>query len=432
MTARSSPLSSQIIATGGGEAANRVAQLLSMALAGWVLGVEGLGIIGLAWSVVSIIQAVVLGGPELAGIRALALAGGDERRQSAIVVEILRLKLLMALAAIPVIFAAAWAMEPQDPRTWPQVGAQTCAMIAASLGSVWALRGLGRSLDQGLIRSGQAAGTLLLLWGVLQVWRSPLAVPLAEAVAALAAAGIGWTRLRHAPRGQTARHHFTAAALKLGFTSVLGTLAWWIPILVVARLGSMADVGILTGLLRLILGINGLMHIGFQAVLPALSHLFATAPHSGRAAIAAITAQSTVLTVAALAVLAVIAEWALPLLLGPAFAPAVPLFLALLPLLLATALSAPAIYALMANGQHGELLVLQMGATIACAVACVLAVRWEAGVWSALALQLVMWLQGAALLLSAHRHRLIGRAGAGWRALLDPRHLDRMIKGGEP
>jgi len=74
---RRDSLLAQFIGTSGGEAANRLAQLGSVALAGWTLGVTGLGIIGIAWSLTTIAQALTIGGPELIGIRTLVRAAAN-------------------------------------------------------------------------------------------------------------------------------------------------------------------------------------------------------------------------------------------------------------------------------------------------------------------------------------------------------------------
>ena len=259
---RRETLLTQLIGTGGGEAANRLGQLGTLVLAGWLLGVDGLGIIGFAWSLTTVAQALAQGGPELAGVRELARAvngvDGPVEAPARVISEVTRLKLYLALLAVPLLVLVGLTLGHGDQAATAQLAVQVLAMIAMTLGYTWALRGLWRGVEQGVIRTVQAASTLILLWPLLSVWPSPLAVPLAEAAAAVLALGVARYRLgilvHHVSPTGAGMERLIGPSLRLGLATVLATLVWMTPIVAAARWAPIDQVSYLTGTVRLILG----------------------------------------------------------------------------------------------------------------------------------------------------------------------------------
>ncbi len=437
MSTRRETLLAQLLGTGGGEVASRLAQLGTVALAGWMLGVEGLGLIGIAWSLTTIAQALIQGGPEMAGIPLLALASGDTDRSQAsapgVIAEVTRLKLYLALAAAPLLVLAGLVLGHGDRAAMLQLVAQICAMIVVTLGYAWALRGLLRAVEQGVIRTLQAVTALALLWPLLMVWPSPLAVPVTEAVAALLALGLARHRLdslaRSAEATRSGVRRLVGPALRLGLAGLLSTFGWLVPILAAARWAPIEQVSYLTGTMRLILGILGVIQIALQALYPALAHIHAQYPGRGRAATLSLVLFAPAVTMIGLIPLMIGAEWLVPALLGPEFVAAGPLFQALLPVLIPVALSSPVSYALMARGETSTVLSLHVLTTTTTTIGCVLAFWIAPSAWSVLVLHPLIWGQAVVTLVAGWRCGAIGRPFGGWRVLADFGLFARLIRG---
>lgn len=428
-------LVAQLAATGGGEAAARVAQLLTVALIGQTLGVAGLGIVGLAWSLTVLVLAVVQGGPELAGVRLLGMGAPSS---AAVIHATTVLKLRLALASIPLLFSVQWALGHSQPEALLQLAAQACAVLAVSTGFAWAFRGLYRPKEQAAIRSVQAFGGLLLLWLILQVWPSPLAAPVAECLAGLAAAAIGWHRLR-SPKERPESGSLRAASsglltnsLALGLANLASTLGWMAPILAAARWSTLEDVSYLTGALRLLLGGVGIIQIGFQAIYPALVRLQTGDPRAAAVLIAALMIQSTAAASVTALALALIAPALTPFLLGDELAPAGPVLAALAPLLIPITFSSAISYALMGRGETRLITHIGVGAAILTALLCAVSFQVLPGPWGVLALHVAAWGQTVAICIAGHRRGVFTLRAGGWRALLDTRALLRRLSSGAP
>ena len=424
----------QLIGTAAGEAASRLAQLGSVALVGWMLGVTALGIVGLAWSLTTIVLALIQGGPELAGVRDLVQAWheGGEERAAKVVAEVTRFKLCLAAAAVPLLILVGAVFSSDTPGIVPQLAIQTAAMLLTGTGYIWVFRSLWRSLEQGGLRALQAVGSLALLWPLLTLWPSPLMVPTAEVIAAGLALVLGRVWLgglvgTAAPEWPAIRR-FAGPSLRLGFTTVLATVCWLAPILIAARAADLEQVSYLTGTLRLIIGVSAVLQILLQALYPALARLYGCDAERGLCASMALILLSLAATVAGLAILMPFADWIVPTILGPGFAEAGPLFGALLPLMVPIAITSPVNYALMARGESAVLIKIQIVVTLAMVFGSAAAFAINPTAWNALVFHPVLWGQTVLTLTVAWRQGVIGRPANGWRVLRDPWLFARLIR----
>lgn len=418
----------QLIATGGGEIVNRVAQLACLSLMGWVLGVEGVAQVGVAWSLTAIALSVVQSGPDLAGI--VAITSPD--KAAPVAASLMRLKALLALASVPLLLAAQWLSGRHDEAALSQLALQTVAMALGAQSQAWLLRNLGRAFDQSLVRLVQALGCLALLAGLLAVWRSPLAFPVADGLSALAAWMLGQRRLRAAltpPVSATPRFRQLAMeSLKLGGMCALSNAMCMTPTITIARWANAADISYVAGVMRLLLGLIGLLHLCLHALYPHLARLYDTDRADGARAATTLGIQAALLAAVGAAVLAATAEWSVPLLLGPPLAGAVPLFQALIPALVPVALGAPLIYALMARRETGVLTAIHAVITIAMLVGCTAAFSIEPTAWGAVwPVHGVLWLYTILVLAACRRRGLAAWPEGGWRRLLAPGNVLRRL-----
>ncbi|HYD29489.1 MAG TPA: lipopolysaccharide biosynthesis protein [Azospirillaceae bacterium] len=431
LSARPPTLGVQLVVSGAGELANRLAQLCTIAMAGWMLGVSAVGVIGLAWSLTAIVQALVQGGPELAGTRLLALAEGTPAEQARIIADVTRLKLMLALAVAPLLMAIQIALGRNDTAALAQLAAQTAAMIAIGWGYAWAFRGVCRFIEQGAARGAQAVGSIALLWPLLLVWPSPLAVPVAEILAALLAVAVTrhrlWSLMGDCAPSSGRLRPLAVSALTVGFSGVLSALGWLMPILAAARWAPIEQISYLTGILRLLLGISGVMHIVLQSLYPLLARVQAADAVRGRDVTLALTLQATLATLAGVILLMATANIMLPLALGPEFIAAVPVFRALAPVLVPLALHLPLSYALIGRGETMAVARIQAAVTAAAIVGSLVAFKMAPNAWSVLVLHPVLWLQAMATMWVFARHNGISRPANGWGALFDPLTIGRLL-----
>lgn len=428
-------LIAQLVATGAGEAASRLGQILTLALAARYLGVAGVGVAGVAWSLTAVAQTLVQGGTEPVGIGRLA---GKTVAPARIIADTDRLKLLFAGAAMPLLLAVQLLLGGGGPALL-QLGAQSAAMLALVLGYSWVFRGLERAFEQGALRLGQAAAGFVLTWLLLAAWPSPLALPLAEMVAALLSLAAGRHLLRGLAAGDPAGRAASSwtelrgqaeAGARLGLAAILASLGWQLPILAAARWADFVQVSYLAGIMRLVLGCNGLLQITLQAFYPILARLYAETPGRAGAMLAVLTVQAGLAGMLGVALAAGAAASLLPLILGSAFDGAVPLFRALLPVLLPVAIGSPFSYALMATGAAAALLRIQAATLAVLLPGTILGFAViEPSAWSAMVLHPVLWGQMLASGLAARRHGLIRREAIRIGDLFNPVRLVRLARG---
>lgn len=426
----------QVLVTSGGEVASRLAQIVAVAVVGWSLGAGGLAVAGIAWSLTLIVQAIAQGGPDLVGVRVLALAAGDPRRISQVVVDTGRQKLALAIAAVPFLVVFQALTGRHDAGSLWQLAAQFGALMVVSQNHVWVFRGLGRSLDQALLRAVQTVGMLGILVAALAVWSSPLVVPMAEAVAGLLVLMVGRARLARLVGG---RKHPVAtsdwptllqggrAAVGLGIAGLLSNLCWQAPVILAARWAPLEHVGYLAVAMRLIVGANGVLQIGFQALYPTLARVYANGVAQGSAVVWGMAAYAGLAAAAGAGMVALTTDGLLRLIAGPEFAPAAPLLAALLPVLVPVALASPLSYGLMARGDTRAVLALQGSAAAATLAACALAFDNHPSSWAALVLHPLLWGQALATAAVALRRGTLIRPPTGWIQGLRPSVLGRFL-----
>jgi O-antigen/teichoic acid export membrane protein len=315
------------------------------------------------------------------------------------------------MAAAPVLILAGLILGHGNPAIVTQVAVQTCAMVIVTLGYAWALRGLWRAVEQGVIRTVQAGGMLVLLWGLLAVWPSPLAVPVAEAVSAALALAVARHRLGRLAQGTVPIHSsirpLLGPSLRVGLATLLSISVWQTPVLIAALWVSVEQVSYLTGTMRLLLGLCGLLQMALQAIYPALADRYAIDPPRARVATLSLVLLAVAVAVMGTAILMACADWLAPLLLGPDFVAVGPLLRWLLPLLIPVAIVSPMLYGLIAMGHTKDIVYLQGGALVAVVPCCVLAFWALPSAWSALVLHPVIWGQAIVISVVAWRRGVI-------------------------
>lgn len=407
-----------LLATGAGELANRAAQIVSLAVVGWVLGAEAVGVVGLAWSLCAIALSMVQIGPELAATRRLALHPGD----GGLVATVTAMKARLAVLSVPVLVSGQLLLGHADARALAQLGAQILAMALGAMGYAWVFRSLGQAARHSRLRVVQALAFVAFLGGILALWRSPLAVPAAEALAAVLALGLGRRHLP--PAGGPAGPHggLVVESMRLGSATLLSTLAWMAPLLAASRFGDGEALAQITGVLRIILGCSGLLQVVFLTTYSALTALAASHPASARRATLTLALQAGLVTAVGSLGAGLLADRLVPLLLGPQLASAAPLFTALLPILVPIAVASPLAYALMRHQMSSAVMGLQAFITLCVGLGCGLAFMAEPTGWAALVLHPLLWLQAAGTGWLAARAGLVRWKDAlDWRSWMDPR-----------
>lgn len=417
----------QLVATGSGEVVNRMAQLGSVSLVGWVLGVDGLAQVGLAWSLTAAALSVVQAGPEMAGMVALTTPASA----GLLTAQTVRVKAAFAAMAAPILLAVQVALGHGDMTGMFQLGAQILAMTAAAQSHVWVLRNLGRAFDQGVARLVQAVAGVALLALLLVLWRSPLAYPLAECAASLAGVAVARRRLGPLlslpPKAPLFSRELTLASLKMGGLCMVSNIMWLTPVVAASRWTPLEDVSYLTGIMRLLIGMNSILHLCLHALYPYYAQLAGRRADDGARAMAALALQAGAATLLAAGGCALSAEWLIPVLLGPELAPAAPVFAALVPALVPTAIGAPLIYALMARKQAAALNAIHGVVTTAMIVGCAWAFHAEPTAWGALVIHAVMWLHLMLTGVVAWRLGCIRWPGREVARMLNPAYVLRLL-----
>ncbi|HYH18766.1 MAG TPA: hypothetical protein VD995_09105 [Azospirillum sp.] len=418
-----------LIAIGGGELVFRLTQLLTVALAGWFLGMADLGVIGIAWSLTAIAMGIVLGGSDPIGTHRLAVASPEQRAR--IIADVAGFKLILIVAAVPILFTVQMALGYEDAASRAQLLAQVCSMTLISLGYSWALCGLGRFYEQGLIRLVQGIATLALLPLLLLVFRSPLVVPMAEAAAAALAIVIARHRLgpcaRLSPPSLAGLRDLAKPALLLGLAGVVGTVIWQMPVLAAAHWVSIEEVSHLSVLFRLILGLHPFLHVTLQTMYPSLARALASDPSQGRDMVFVLTLHACGAMTAMVALLAGVSDILVPTIMGPRFAEAAPLFRLLVPVMVPFTITTAMTSALLARGQTRPIVYVATATAVMEAVACNAAFWLWPAAPSALVFHLVLWGQAVLTGIAARRCGVIGWPTVTWDVWLNPRTLGRMI-----
>lgn len=388
MSSRASPPSSQpqagtvranLAALGVAEGVARIAQLLTIALLGRVLGPAGLGVVGVAWAVFQLAAPFVQYAPELMGARLIAQGMHTDDA----FIDVTAIKVVIAVLATLAMIGGALTAFADDPAERLQVVVQALLPVAVALNGVWAFRGLRRFAAYAVVRSIQSVALLGCLAAALMILPATWVVPASEAAIGLVASALAYGLLfewRALPalivtlyrRGFELRAR-TGEAIRFGLGSFFASATWSVPLLVGRVLLDPADQGYLAAALRLILAVTALYQLVLQVFHPVLAHRYASDRAAGANLSAALVIYALAATIPVTAVLVVLAPWIVTLLLGSAFAAMANVFVALALTLAPVAVGSVFGYALLADGRYGLYVWISAagaaGAVIGCALA---------------------------------------------------------------
>ena len=422
-----------LVALGVAEAVARLAQLLTIALLGRALGPEGLGIVGVAWAVYQLAIPFVQYAPELMGARDVARGEAID----AIFVDLTAVKLMVAALSAALIAAGAAAFFAGDTTTQLQLLAQCPLLIAVALNGVWAFRGLRRFAAYAVIRSANSVGLLACLAAILWVFPRPVAVPIAETAAGLAAALLayalllGWRSLAETAARTIARLRGLGPrigeAIQFGLGSFFAGATWSIPLLAGRAFLDPAAQGHLAASIRLLLAVSALYQLALQVFHPVLAHRYSVDRAAGRNLAAALVVYALATTIPGSIALAVAAPWIVKPLLGAEFAPAASVLAALAPTLIPTIIGSVFGYALMADGRYRLYVAICAGGAAAAVIGCGLAFYVVPRPEAAGVLVLVVTLVGLAAGVATWRLGLVSFAHVTWDQL-SPQRVQAVLR----
>jgi O-antigen/teichoic acid export membrane protein len=430
---RAANLIANLAASGGGELAVRVSQIATLAIVGRLLGPAGLGLVGIGWSLYMMLLSFVQVGPELVAIQRYAQAPPGSTLRAGLIARMTALKLALAVAAIPTMLAAGALIGGGERAVVLQVLVQASIFVGGAVACGWVFRASGWFAPNSLLRSGQAVLGVGLLIPALLVWPSPLAVPAVEASTALVFGLLGWALLGRevsaawsAPGSWARLGDDARAAILLGVGSVLSAIAWTVAIPIAALYMPAEQVGRLTAVLRLVIGINSIFQIGLQVCHPMLARLYGTNRREGAAFASALLLYSTVSVLLGVAALMAVADWLIPAILGARFADVVPLFRLIALSLVPATIGSVFGYALLASAQIAAFTWISALATLATALATLAAMQLAPRPDAAAVMIPILTLQALG---SAYIAWCTGLVGAlpSWR-LLAPAAIGRFLQ----
>lgn len=425
--AQAGTVKANLVALGVAEGVARLAQLVTIALLGRVLGPEGLAVVGVAWAVYQLALPFVQYAPELMGARDVARGEATED----VLIELTGVKLALALVASVLIAIAAVTAFTGDPVTRLQVLAQGPLLIAVALNGVWAFRGLRRFSHYAIVRSLSSLLLLVLLAAFLRLNPVPAVVPAAEALAALFAAILafglllGWRSIaathRHVLSSFRGVRTRIVDTVQFGLGSFFAGAIWSVPLLVARVFVDPVEQGHLAACLRLMLAVNALFQLGLQVFHPVLAHRYAVDRAAGRFLAGALVMYALAATIPVSAGLIVAAPWIIPPLLGDEFTDAAPVFAALATSLMPTIVGSVFGYALMADGRYRLYNLICGGGAVLSAISCAVAFHIYPDAEAAVALTLTVAVVGAAAGIAAWRFDLVQLGAISWRQLAPSR-----------
>jgi O-antigen/teichoic acid export membrane protein len=368
-----------LAALGVAEGVARVAQLLTIALLGRVLGPEGLGIVGVAWAVLQLIAPFVQYAPELMGTR--DIAQGTDTTQAFVDVTVIKL-VIGVLAAIAMVAGAA-VVFADDAADRLQITVQALAPLVVALNGVWAFRGLRRFAAYAIVRSVNSVLLLVCLAVALRALPAAWVVPAAEAAVGLLASAVAYRLLfdwQALPalaatmysRGFELRERI-GDAMRFGLGSFFAGTLWTVPLLVGRGFLDPAHQGYLAAALRLVLAVTSLYQLALQVFHPVLAHRYAADRPAGGGLAAALVIYAIASTVPVAAALAALAPWIIVPLLGQEFADTATVFALLALTLVPVVVGSVFGYALLADGRYGLYVWISAGGAAAAVAGCALA-----------------------------------------------------------
>ncbi|MBV8534907.1 MAG: oligosaccharide flippase family protein, partial [Alphaproteobacteria bacterium] len=368
-----------LAAMGVAEGVARVAQLLTIALLGRVLGPVGLGIVGVAWAVFQLAAPFVQYAPELMGARLVAQGTHTDEA----FIDVTAIKLAIGVLSTVAMAGGAMVAFADDPAERIQVAVQALLPVAVALNGVWAFRGLRRFSAYAVVRSLHTVALLLCLVAALTLRPATWIVPAAEAAVGLAASALAfgllfeWRTLPGLAVTMYRRIFQLRArigeALQFGLGSFFAGAIWSVPLLVAGAMLEPARQGYLAAALRLILAVTALYQLVLQVFHPVMAHRYAHDRSAGASLAAALVVYAIVTTVPVAAGLAAFAPWIVTLLLGPDFADMANVFAVLALTIVPVVIGSVFGYALLADGRYRLSLWISAGGAAAALLGCVLA-----------------------------------------------------------
>ncbi len=367
-----------LLALGVAEGAARLAQLLTIALLGRVLGPVGLGIVGVAWAVFQLAAPFVQYAPELMGARLVAQGTHTDEA----FIDVTAIKLAIGLLSTAAMVAGAMVAFVDDPDERLQVAVQALLPIAVALNGVWAFRGLRRFSAYAVVRILHSVVLLGCLAAALIVRPATWVVPAAEAALGIAASALAfrllfeWRALPGLARTMYRRSFQLRSrireALQFGLGSFFAGAMWSVPLLVAGAMLEPARQGYLAAALRLILAVTALYQLALQVFHPVLANRYAHDRAAGGSLAAALVVYAIVTTVPVAAGLVAFAPWIVTLLLGPDFAGMANVFAVLSLTIVPVVIGSVFGYALLADGRYGLYVWICAGGAAAALVGCAL------------------------------------------------------------
>lgn len=413
-----------LVSLGIAEAAARLAQFAALALLGRMIGPEGVGVVGVAWSMYQMAVPFVQVAPEMIGTR--EVARGD--RADHALVEVSAVKLVIAAAAGTLMVITAAIAFRGDDATRVQVAAEGVVLLSLAVNGMWLFRGLRRFSLFAAVRVAQSGGLLAGLGVGLWIWPASWMVPVVETLTGLVAAVLawgglsGWRSLAGAAAAIGRRLHAGVGtqlreALQLGLGSFLAAVTWSAPLLAARPFLDAAGEGQLAVTLRLMLALVGLYQLALQVFHPVLAERYSGDRERGRGLAAALTVHACATTLPVAIGLVLVAPWIVVPLLGSGFAAAGPVLSALAPVLVPITVGSVFGYALLADGRYRTYVALSAAGAIASLVASALAFRIWPQPQSVGVLTPVMALIALASAVAAWRHGLVSPGEIRWHQL---------------
>lgn len=383
MSSQASPqagtVRANLVALGVAEAVARVAQLLTIALLGRVLGPAGLGVVGVAWAAFQLAIPFVQYAPELMGTR--DIAQGAETGDAFI--DVTAIKLVIGIVAAAAMAVGGTLVFVDDPVERLQIVVQAASPIAVALNGVWAFRGLRRFAAYAIVRCVQSVVLLGCLAALLNPLPVPWIVPATEAGVGLLTSGLAFALLfdwrstarvtmKICRRGLQLRARI-GEAIHFGLGSFFVGAIWTVPLLVGRVLLQPADQGYLAAALRLFVALSALYQLVLQVFHPVLAHRYAVDRPAGASLSASLVVYAAAASVPVAAILVACAPWIVGPLLGAAFVPMTSAFVMLALVLVPTVVGSVFGYALLADGRYGLYVWICAGGAVAALAGCTVA-----------------------------------------------------------
>jgi O-antigen/teichoic acid export membrane protein len=353
------PIVIDMLSVLGSEGVSRLAQIGIIALASRQLNASGFGIYGIAWSIQLAALSFVQTGPELVGIR----FGAQDFDLRSVAQRVTAWKFLMAALSMIVSAFFAIALYGASSPILVQTAVQSLVLIPLALNGAWILKACERFSEFALARSLQAVIFLILVWLLLNVWLSPLALPFAELGASSLITAAWWPRLIKrciAPSAEAVQggaspppyRELIKASIALALAGFFSAIFWAAPVTIAGRFLSAVDAGAVAAACRVIATIQGICIAAVQVFYPILTRTFEATRKAGAELAGALTLILSFGALLITAFLSLTAGWTMPLLLGDVGIPVIQLFQIWIFILVPALAGTVPAFALMAGGRN--------------------------------------------------------------------------------